>query len=94
MRLGAIDVVDKPISVDDLPALVHTAVRCTAKPPTSAGIDPASISLAPLKRYTDTATPRSAAERWVLHVIKGCVASDVPGRSDCGPRAPARAIRR
>jgi hypothetical protein len=77
MRLGAIDVVDKPISVDDLPALIQTALS-GAKPPNSGRVPPASISLAPLKRYSETTTPRSAADRWVLHVIKGCVAVDDP----------------
>ena len=78
MRLGAVDVVDKPISVDDLPVLILGALNCGTRPPTSAGGARGPISLARLKRYTETATPRSAAERWVLHVIKGCVADDDP----------------
>jgi CheY-like chemotaxis protein len=77
MRLGAIDVVDKPISVDDLPTLIHTAVSCVENVPASRA-HPGAISLAGLKRCTDTVTPRSAAERWVLHVIKGCIAGDDP----------------
>jgi FixJ family two-component response regulator len=33
MRLGAVDVVEKPISVDDLPRLILSAVKCVAGVP-------------------------------------------------------------
>jgi FixJ family two-component response regulator len=78
MRLGAIDVVDKPISVDDLPDLIHNAVKYVATPATAPCGHPESISLTRLKRYSETAIPRSAAERWAINVIKGCLAEHDP----------------
>jgi DNA-binding response OmpR family regulator len=76
MRLGAYDVLDKPVSVDDLPRLVRTAVHESDQ-----GRAPSvrrSVSLEALRQSADVDLRASAADRWVFNVIKGCVATQDP----------------
>ncbi len=76
MRLGAYDVLDKPVSVDDLPRLVRTAVHASDQ-----GCAPAvtgSLCLETLRQSTDVGLGGSAADRWVFNVIKGCLATHDP----------------
>jgi FixJ family two-component response regulator len=78
MRLGASDVLDKPVSVDELADLVRaaTAARRNAhqSPDPRAGL----ISLANLRRFVESVRSGSSAERWALNVIKGCFAEQDP----------------
>jgi DNA-binding response OmpR family regulator len=76
MRLGAYDVLDKPVSVDDLPDLVRTAVLASHEARLSSV--PRSPRLKTLRHWTDVGLGASAAERWAFNVIKGCLATDDP----------------
>ena len=65
MKLGAVDVVEKPFEVDDLLRLLHSTGRCTPQSSGPAGLSGAqSDAMPPLRR------PGSAAERWAMHVRK------------------------
>ena len=72
MKLGAIDVLEKPVDVDDLVPLVCTALD-HAPPPDGPAV-PSRIH----ERSTgathgwDHVRPGSAAERWAWHVLKAC----------------------
>ena len=72
MRLGAIDVIEKPVAVDTLVTLVSSVVNANASrvPVRASGTRrPPGDSIAPLPTR---ARPRSAAERWALLVCKAC----------------------
>jgi ActR/RegA family two-component response regulator len=75
MRLGAIDVIEKPVAIDELLALVRSIVG-QARP--AAGRDaprsPDDIT-PPAWRGPRTIIPGCAAERWAMHVLKGCGSS-------------------
>ena len=67
MKLGAVDVVEKPFEVDDLLRLLHSSGRYTPQPSAPAGLSGGqSDAMPPLRR------PGSAAERWAMHVLKAC----------------------
>jgi FixJ family two-component response regulator len=73
MRLGAVDVLEKPISVDDLPGLVSTAVRQTVRSgPLGAKVAAQQMRLPAHSNRADITEPGSAAERWVKHALKAC----------------------
>jgi two-component system response regulator AtoC len=74
MRLGALHVLDKPVSIDDLPPLVVAALAGQRAPKTR----PRATVLANLTRLADTKHARSTAERWAFNVIKGCLAEADP----------------
>lgn len=76
MRLGAFDVLDKPVSVDDLPGLVRTAVHANEQERVSSG--PRSRVLVNLRQSSGWRHKGSAADRWVFNVIQGCLATDDP----------------
>lgn len=76
MRLGAYDVLDKPVSVDELPDVVRTAVLASHEGHLSSV--PRSPRLKTLRQCADVGPGASAAERWVFNVIKGCLAMDDP----------------
>lgn len=66
MRLGAFDVIEKPVSIDRLLSAVQACVRTpgTDRPPHA---DSAAIHLP----QTD-GPPGSAAHRWAMYVVKAC----------------------
>lgn len=78
MKLGALDVVEKPLMLDDLLAVVHSAVRdvrarrvSTLRSSIQPGAKP--ISDTPAAQVAAAlARPRSAAERWAVYVFKAC----------------------
>jgi CheY-like chemotaxis protein len=75
MRLGALDVVEKPICVDDLPALICAALRPSsgtsgAEAPSQTGRQTAPIPR--LAEVSKTSNLGCSAERWAAHVIEGC----------------------
>lgn len=74
MKLGAADVVEKPISVDDLPALVGSALRQPGRSRRSTLLTEAAHDVATRSaiQFQDMSRPGSAAERWAMHVMKGC----------------------
>jgi DNA-binding response OmpR family regulator len=73
MRLGAIDVLEKPISVDDLPTRVDSALRRRATVVQSIVL-PADerVRAVPVVECSHQVQAASAAERWAMHVINGC----------------------
>ena len=76
MRLGAIDVLNKPIDVDDLLAIVRSAIL----PPriTTNDSKQATVALVGGVRAPGPAIgrPRSPAERWARHVLKASEAEE------------------
>jgi len=76
MRLGALEVLDKPVSVDELPGLVRNAVRAQGQERVKGRTE--SLLLANLRRSAETGHRGSAADRWVVNVIKGCLAMHDP----------------
>lgn len=78
MKLGALDVLDKPVSVDVLPRLLTLLPAPHSGTPRSAALSHSSTLLEKLTRFADTVRPGSAAERWAVLVLKGCgAASDL-----------------
>jgi DNA-binding response OmpR family regulator len=71
MRLGAFDVLEKPISIDQLLA----AVRAGLGEPASGERQIADVPEAMPLPYSDD-HPRSAAHRWAMYVMKACEADD------------------
>lgn len=67
MKLGAVDVVEKPFEVDDLLHLLHSDGRSPARPAQAGGLSEAQSDVTPPLRR-----PRSAAERWAMYVLKAC----------------------
>jgi CheY-like chemotaxis protein len=75
MRLGALDVLEKPIWIDDLPDLLFSVLQQPSR--SQIRRSPRDISqparLIPAARHArDVKQPGSAAERWAMHAIKGC----------------------
>src|SRR6266542_2641703 len=75
MRLGALDVLEKPISIDDLPVLISAALRrsfstCGSEVRPEIGRQLASIPS--LAEVSKTSNPGCATQRWAAHVIEGC----------------------
>jgi len=72
MKLGASNVIDKPIAIEGLPAIVSSALGCrfadhSVEPPHRRPADVRGSVL-----MSDGMRPRSAAERWAGHVLKAC----------------------
>jgi FixJ family two-component response regulator len=74
MKLGALNVMDKPVSVDVLPRLLAAMPKpCALADADAFGEKYQSPTLLEnLTRFADTARPGSAAERWAVLVLKGC----------------------
>ena len=64
MKLGALDVLEKPLGVDDLVARVLPLVRRPVSELVRAGSELAALATA--------ARPRSVEERWAAHVVRAC----------------------
>jgi DNA-binding NtrC family response regulator len=64
MKLGALDVLEKPLGIDDLVARILPLVRRPVRERTRVGSDVAALATA--------ARPRSGAERWAAHVVRAC----------------------
>lgn len=71
MKLGAIDVIEKPVEVDTLLTLVSSVVSTAASAPAGApgARRTAADRIAPRPKR---GRPRSAAERWAMLVYKAC----------------------
>ena len=72
MMLGASNVIDKPIAIEGLPALVSSALGSRFP---NHGVEPSHQRPADVQRpvlMPDGTRPRSAAERWAGHVLKAC----------------------
>ena len=74
MKLGALDVIEKPVDIDDLvPRVCKVLDDASAGDRTAPGRTP---NRAGPDRYLTThwggVRPGSAAERWALHVLKAC----------------------
>lgn len=75
MKLGAIEVLEKPVGVDDLLAVVRGAIGDpTARPATgdTGNAEPRLHWGAVVVEPPALTPPRSAAERWARHVLKAC----------------------
>lgn len=70
MKLGAVDVMEKPVDVDRLVAAVSAA--------TGAGDTPPSGRPQEVDRAVDLMPRGSAAERWVRYVLRACEADSDP----------------
>ena len=70
MRLGASNVIDKPIAIEGLPAIVSSALRFEDHGVEPSHRRPADVPAPVLT--SDGMRPRSAAERWAGHVLKAC----------------------
>lgn len=79
MRLGAVDVLDKPIALGDLCTSVLWAIGLRGEPKARARF---GLSAAPAQTDSPAGPPRSAAERWALLVLKGCDADGDPKTLD------------
>jgi two-component system response regulator RegA len=67
LKLGAVDVIEKPVTVDQVAALIE---RVTANGAQSTGVFHAATGEA--EAEYNQRFPRSITERWVMHVLKGC----------------------
>jgi CheY-like chemotaxis protein len=74
MRLGAFDVIPKPISIDALPALLDSALGRAGLPALEkcAVEEVAWTTVIRAAESCQSIPPRSAAERWAMNVRKGC----------------------
>lgn len=70
MRLGALDVLEKPLGIDDLVARVLPFVRGSVSGRVRVGSDAAAHVIA--------RRPRSVAERWAAHVVRACDSEEDP----------------
>ena len=78
MKLGAIDVIEKPVAVDTLLTLVSSVVNLDASrlPVDAPGAPrPPADNIA---SYAKLGRPRSAAERWAMLVCKACESDGDP----------------
>jgi DNA-binding response OmpR family regulator len=64
MKLGALDVIEKPLGIDDLVARIVPLVRRPVSERVRVGSHVAALAPA--------ARPRSVAERWAAHVVRAC----------------------
>jgi DNA-binding response OmpR family regulator len=64
MKLGALDVLEKPLGIDDLVARILPLVRRSDSERVRVGSDVAPLATA--------ARPRSVAERWAALVVRAC----------------------
>ena len=64
MRLGALDVLEKPLGIDDLVARILPLVRRSGSDRLRVGPDVAALATA--------APPRCVAERWAAYVVRAC----------------------
>jgi two-component system response regulator (stage 0 sporulation protein F) len=71
MRLGAFDVLEKPIDADHLLAVVRA---CLEQPLDEERPPAESTAAIPFPRFDDH--PGSAAHRWAAYVVKACEADD------------------
>jgi CheY-like chemotaxis protein len=73
MKLGASNVIDKPIAIEALPAIVGSALgsRPAHHGAESSHRRPARVPASPVL-ISDAVRPRSTAERWAGHVLKAC----------------------
>jgi ActR/RegA family two-component response regulator len=73
MKLGAVDVLEKPIAVDTLLGIVrnHT-IGSPHHGPSSTPV----AALHPIRVPEMCGPPRSAAQRWTMHVLKACQCED------------------
>jgi len=72
MKLGAVDVIEKPLTTEVLLALVEAALSDVHVVPSSTQSSRAARAMTAPAGPLLLMRPRSAAERWALHVIKGC----------------------
>lgn len=72
MRLGAYDVIDKPVAVDDLCTALAGAIATVRASRTVA------VREAGLNRDSSKATTHSSAQRWASIVLKACEAESDP----------------
>jgi ActR/RegA family two-component response regulator len=78
MKLGAIDVIEKPVAIASLLTLVSSVVNVDAsRPPAGAPGAPRSPADHVASR-TKHGRPRSAAERWAMLVCKACESEGDP----------------
>jgi len=71
MRLGAVDVLEKPIDVDHLLAVVRTGLCRSVRTDTPPLESTAAMPLPHVDEH-----PRSSAHRWATYVLKACEAGD------------------
>jgi FixJ family two-component response regulator len=78
MKLGAIDVVEKPVEVNHLLTIVTSVVKTDASrlPATAPGARRHAVEH--LSPRTKHGRPRSAAERWAMLVCKACESDGDP----------------
>ena len=75
MRLGALDVIEKPIWIDDLPALVKSALRQRSLAASTnvawqgRGLGCSTAKGTAIPQIPD---PRSLLERWVSYALRAC----------------------
>jgi DNA-binding NtrC family response regulator len=75
MKLGASNVIEKPIAVEALLEIVTSALEHRFGHQAVEGSEPiAADASAPGLSLSDGLPPRSAAERWAVHVLKACEA--------------------
>jgi two-component system, response regulator RegA len=79
MKLGAVDVMEKPIDLDELVSLACSVLAHRAPPPSQH--DAVSVSTMDF-----VLQPRSAADRWAGYVIRGCIAKGDFKTLDCWAR--------
>ena len=75
MKLGAVNVLEKPVSIDDVLPIVCSAVSerkefraVNVLSSRASGVTPTEISRHP----THVQRPRSTAQRWAMHALKAC----------------------
>jgi DNA-binding response OmpR family regulator len=79
MRLGAFDVIPKPISIEALPALLDSALGRTALPALEESAEEVAwTAVIRAAESCQSMPPRSAAERCAMNVLKGCASDRDP----------------
>jgi CheY-like chemotaxis protein len=78
MKLGAIEVIEKPLIVDDLVTLVASVVHGNARQAAGAADTQKPDLLDSVVARTTQGRPRSAAERWAMLVFRACQADGDP----------------
>jgi DNA-binding response OmpR family regulator len=76
MKLGAVDVMEKPVDIDDLVPVVCDALRDSAARgytrAVSRRVDSQRVHGTHPRAARDNVRPGSAAERWAMHVLRAC----------------------